>query len=137
MKEMSQKRRKMDCTAVLSAFMPSEIVEKVLDYADYHRFETMEYWKEIAKQPKVERFPMGKLAEVGWWEGWIDGSKYQSTYSIGLCHCCTSPCSIYNQKIYIDIGYKVSDYCSQKCAMEGESFDYARYEKMHYKYAYD
>lgn len=134
---MEQKRQKLNTGDFLRKFLPSECVDQILDDADYHNFETMEYWKEISKQPKVNRFPIGKLAEVGCWEGWIDGNKYNAKYTVGLCHNCASPCSIYNEKIYIPTGWGTSSYCSRSCGMEGESWGYAKYEKMHYKYAYD
>ena len=133
-----QKRQKMNTGAMLRKFLPSECVDQILDVADYKNFETMEYWKEISSQPRKEKFPVGKLAEVGCWEGWIEGNKWNATYTIGLCHNCASPCSIYNQKIYIPVDrLGTHDWCSHQCMMEGESWAYAKYEKMHYKYAYD
>lgn len=131
------KRQKLSTEKILRKFFPKECVDKILDDADYHNFETMEYWKEISKQPKVNRFPVGKMAKVGCWEGWIGNSHWDSDYIINLCHNCAGPCSIYGKKIYKGIGYHATDWCSYECMVEGESYEYARYEKMHYKYGYD
>lgn len=130
-----QKRQKMNTGDILRKFFPSECVDKILDVADYQRYEAMEYWKEISKQSKVNRFPMKKQADVISWGGWV-GDKPE--YIIGLCHNCASPCSIYNEKIFINIDeHGQHEWCSHKCMMDGESWTYAKHEKMKYKYAYD
>jgi hypothetical protein len=133
-----QKRQKMNTGEILRKFLPVDCVDRILDDADYHKFETMEYWKDISKQPKLNRFPVKKISDIGCWEGWIGDKLWNSKYIISLCHNCASPCYIYNDKISIstnELGF--NDWCSQRCFTDGESWNYAKYEKMKYKYEYD
>jgi len=134
---MEPPQKKMCTRSVLEEFFPREISSRCMNLAGTEAFEAMEYWKEISKQNKTKRFPLSKKTDSVSWESWVGENRWEPEYKVEPCHNCKSPCSIYNDKIYIDVGYKVTDFCSYKCMMEGESFAYAKYEKMKYKYAYD
>lgn len=125
------------CTRdILESFLPKEIAKKCMDFAGTEAFEAMEYWKEISKQSRIERFPLSRKVDTTTWESWVGIDRWMPDYSVEPCHNCKSPCSIYNDNIYHYIGYSC-DFCSYECMMEGDSFLYAKYEKMKYKYGYE
>ena len=125
----------MNTLEILSFFLPMEISEDIYKTADVERYETLRYWKEISKQPKLNRFPIKKESSRIKWSGWFGDTDFFTDYRCGLCINCSKINSIYNDKIFIQTNDHFIDYCSRECMMDGPSWDYTRYEDLKNKYA--